>query len=232
MNISLLEPIGISEADLLIMKEKYIKEEHTFTYYKTKTTDIEMLKERCKGQDIIIVANNPLPNEVIDSCVNLKMIAVAFTGIDHIGMDACKNKGILVCNAAGYSDQTVAELIIGMAINAYRNIQKSSYDLRQGGTAVGIGGKEISGKTVGIIGLGRIGLKTAHLFSAFGANVKAFNRSKKESVMEMGIEYVSLEELLKESDIISLNMPLNNETRGFIGKREIELMRSDALFIN
>jgi len=91
---------------------------------------------------------------------------------------------------------------------------------------------ELEGKTVGIIGLGAIGLQTAKLFLAFGAKVIAYNRSEKEEAKALGIEYKTLDEVLSQSDIVSLNLPNNAQTKGLISKEKIALMKNDALFIN
>ena len=232
MKISLLEPIGISQAVLDELSQGLKDRGHEFCYYDTKTTDVEELKKRTAGCDIVMIANNPYPAEVIESADALKMISVAFTGIDHIGVQACRDKDIMICNAAGYSNQTVAELVIGMAIDGLRNVAKANEVVRKGGTSAGIGGREICGRPVGIIGLGKIGLVAAKLFLAFGAKVIAYNRSQSEEAKALGIEYKSLEEVLSESDIVSLNMPLNDSTRGFISADKIALMKPDAVFIN
>lgn len=232
MKISLLEPIGISQAVLDELSQGLKDRGHEFCYCDTKTTDVEELKKRTAGCDIVMIANNPYPAEVIESADALKMISVAFTGIDHIGVQACRDKDIMICNAAGYSNQTVAELVIGMAIDGLRNVAKANEVVRKGGTSAGIGGREICGRTVGIIGLGKIGLVAAKLFLAFGAKVIAYNRSQSEEAKALGIEYKSLEEVLSESDIVSLNMPLNDSTRGFISADKIALMKPDAVFIN
>lgn len=232
MKISLLEPIGISEATIKELSEKLEKEGHEFQYYDSKTTDVEELVNRSKDSDIVMIANNPYPAEVIEKLEKLKMISVAFTGVDHVGVDACRKKNIMICNAAGYSNQTVAELVLGMAVDALRGVVTSDSLVREGKGSQGVGGREICGKTVGIIGLGRIGLMTAKLFLAFGAKVIAYNRSINKEAKEAGITYKSLDEVLTESDIISLNLPLNNETRGFISKDKIALMKKNAVFIN
>lgn len=213
MKISLLEPIGVSQAVLDELSQGLKDRGHEFCYYDTKTTDVEELKKRTAGCDIVMIANNPYPAEVVESADALKMISVAFTGIDHIGVQACRDKDIMICNAAGYSNQTVAELVIGMAIDGLRNVAKANDVVRKGGTSAGIGGREICGRTVGIIGLGKIGMVAAKLFLAFGAKVIAYNRSQSEEAKALGIEYKSLDEVLSESDIVSLNMPLNDSTR-------------------
>lgn len=232
MKISLLEPIGVPEAAIRELSEKLVKEGHEFQYYESKTTDVAELVNRSKDSDIVMIANNPYPAEVIEKLEKLKMISVAFTGVDHVGVDVCREKNIIICNAAGYSNQTVAELVLGMAVDALRGVVTSDRLVREGKGSQGVGGREICGKTVGIIGLGRIGLMTAKLFLAFGAKVIAYNRSINKEVEAAGIIYKSLDEVLAESDIISLNLPLNNETRGFISKDKIALMKKNAVFIN
>lgn len=232
MKISLLEPIGVPEKAIKELAAGLKEKGHEFVYYDTKTTDTEELKKRSEGCDIVMIANNPYPAEVVEAADKLKMLSVAFTGIDHIGVEKCREKGVMICNAAGYSNQTVAELVIGMAIDALRNVAKANETVRNGGTSAGIGGREICGRTVGIVGLGRIGLMCAKLFQAFGANVIAYNRSESEEAKAMGITYKSLEEVLSKSDIVSLNLPLNAETRGFMDAEKIALMKPDAVFIN
>lgn len=232
MRVSLLEPLGVSQETIRQLSSKLVETGHEFIYYDTKTTDVEELKRRSMDSDIVMIANNSYPGEVIRSAQRLKMLSVAFTGIDHVDTVACHDRNIMICNAAGYSNQTVAELVIGMAIAGLRNVAKSNDILRRGGTSAGIGGREICGKTVGIIGLGQIGKRCAALFQAFGAKVIAFNRSRSEEEIAKGIKYKTLEEVLSTSDIISLNLPLNSETRGFLSAEKIALMKENAVFIN
>ena len=110
MKISLLEPIGIDGALMDELSAPLKAAGHEFVFYPEKTTDPSELYERAKDSDIVMIANNPLPNEVIEKCEKLKMLDVAFTGIDHVGLKACAEKGVMVCNAAGYSNETVSEL--------------------------------------------------------------------------------------------------------------------------
>lgn len=232
MKVALLEPIGVSREIIEGYAQRLREMGHEFCFYDSLWESAEELKERSKDCDIAMIANHPYPQEVIEKCPGLKMISVAFTGIDHVGTAFCKEKGIMVCNAAGYSNQTVAELIIGFAVDALRNVVKADGVVRQGGTSAGIGGREICGRTVGIIGLGQIGMMAAKLFQAFGAKVIAYNRSQSEEAKNLGITYCTLDEVLEQSDIVSLNLPLNNETRGFISKEKIDKMGPDTVFIN
>ncbi len=232
MNISLLEPLGVSDSLIEELAKPIREKGHVFTYYNEKTTDVEELKKRSAGQDIVMIANNRYPAEVVKSAENLKMLAVAFTGIDHVGLDACKQQNVMVCNCAGYSNVCVSEQVIGMTISLMRYLNTCDKVVRQGGTSAGLAGTEIAGKTVGIIGCGQIGLMTARLFLAFGARVVAYARHPRKEVEELGVKYVSLEELLKTSDIVSLHTPNNASTKGMIGKKEIAMMKKSALFIN
>lgn len=232
MNISLLEPIGVSVEMINSLAKRLREMGHTFTYYDTKTTDPEELKRRSAGQDIVMIANNPYPDEVVRAADSLKMLAVAFTGIDHVGLSACREKGIMVCNCAGYSNTSVSELVIGMTINILRYVNTCDDTVRKGGTSVGLAGTEIGGKTVGIIGCGQIGFMTAKLFQAFGAKVLAYSRHERDEVKAAGIQYVNLDTLLAQSDIVSLHTPNNAETRGLISAEKIAKMKPSAVFIN
>lgn len=232
MKISLLEPIGIPQSMVDEFAAKLEATGHAFTYYDTKTSDAEELKRRSSGQDIVMIANNPYPTEVVKTADSLKMIAVAFTGIDHVGIEACREKNITICNCAGYSNTGVSELALGMTVNLLRHISSCETAVRGGKTSAGLTGSEIEGKTVGIIGCGQIGLRTAKLFKAFGAKVLAYARHEREEVKASGIEYAELDRLLSESDIISLHIPSNAETKGFLSAERIARMKASAILIN
>ena len=232
MKISLLEPLGVSEQLIRELSAPILERGHEFTYYPSKTTDPEELKRRSAGCEVVMIANNPYPDDVVRSLDQLKLLNVAFTGIDHVGLDACRDKGVTVCNAANYSNETVAELVIGMTIHLLRKITEAERAVRSGGTSAGLAGREIAGRTVGIIGTGRIGMITARLFLAFGAKVIAYSRTVRHEAEALGIEYRSLEEVMRESDIISLHTPNNASTRGMISRELIALMKPTAIFIN
>lgn len=234
MKISLLEPIGIDKALMDELSAPLIEKGHEFIFYDNKTTDTEELYNRAKDSDIVMIANNPLPDSVIERCEKIKMLDVAFTGIDHVGQKACKEKGVVICNAAGYSDETVSELAVGMAINLLRKVNAGDKAVREGKTlaSAGLMGTELGTKTVGIIGTGRIGIMTAKLFKAFGCRVIGYSRTKKEEAVQAGIEYTELDELLKISDIVSLHVPSTAETKGFLSRERISLMKQTAILIN
>jgi D-3-phosphoglycerate dehydrogenase len=232
MKIKLIEPLIVPESVIMDLAKAFENEGHEFVYMNTKTTDLEELKSRVSDADVLMIANNPLPNEVISSAKQLKMISVAFTGIDHVGQESIKEKGIVLCNAAGYSNDSVAELVVGLSLDLLRNITTGDKTTRLGGTIAGLIGNELKGKVIGIIGTGRIGLKTAKLFQAFGCKVIAFAPREKQAALAIGIEYVGLDTLMQTADIVSLHLPLMESTKGFITKEKLALMKSSALFIN
>jgi D-3-phosphoglycerate dehydrogenase len=228
--IVIMESLGISAEELAARKKPFEEKGHTFACF-PRTTDIPTLIEEAKDADAMIIANMPMPGEVIASCENLKFIDVAFTGVDHVGLAAAKEKGIAVSNASGYSNEAVSELVLGMVLNLLRNMSAVEARCREGKTFAGLMGSELKGKTVGIIGLGKIGSRSAELFHAFGCRVLANSRTKKENAAPY-IEQVSKDELLRESDIVVLHCPLNDSTRGMINAEKLALMKKSAILIN
>ena len=232
MKIKLLEPLRVPDKMIEDLSQPLKDLGHEFKYYNVKTTDPAELIERSQDADIVMIANNSYPAEVIETVDKLKLINVAFTGVDHVDKEAAKAKGIKIANAAGYSNQAVAELVIGLTLDLYRGITKGNTDIRKTNFPGPFQGSEIKDKTVGIIGTGKIGTMTAKLLKAFGANLIGYNRSEHEEAKALGLDYVSLEELMEQSDIVSVHLPLNDETRGILSKDLLAKMKSSAVLIN
>lgn len=232
MMIKLLEPLNVSTSLIDELAAPLKEAGHDFVYYDEKTTDTDELAKRSANADIVMIANNPYPKGAFENAENLKLINVAFTGVGHVDQAAAKEQGIQIANAAGYSNTAVAELVIGLTIDILRKISSGNELIRQGSAVVSYQGNEIKDKTVGIVGTGRIGIATAKLFKAFGANLIGFNRSEKEKAKEIGLEYVSLDELMKQSDIISVHLPSNDETKNTLSKEKLALMKESAILIN
>ena len=228
--IVIMESLGISKEELDAFKEPFEKEGHSFELFE-KSTDKDVLIKEAKDADAMIIANMPMPAEVIRECKSLKFIDVAFTGVDHVGLDAAKENDIKVSNASGYSNEAVSELVIGMAISIARNLRAVEDRCREGKGKDGLVGFELKGKTVGIVGLGKIGSRTAELFNAFGCRVLATSRTVHPNVPRY-VAQVSLEELLKESDIVVLHCPANESTKGLINKDRLAVMKKSAVLIN
>lgn len=230
MKISLIDPLLVDDKIIESHKEKIEKLGHEFQYFKKSASDDEKIIERLKDSDVAIITNNKFSKNVIEN-TNLKLIDVAFTGFNHVDIEACNEKNIIVENASGYSDDSVAELVIGLTISVMRKFNENRKNMYED-ESFNLIGQIIKGKTVGVVGTGKIGRRVIELFKAFGANILAYNRSEKDEVKNLGAKYVSLDELLKNSDIVTIHLPQNKETCGFIGKNELDLMKDKAILIN
>jgi D-3-phosphoglycerate dehydrogenase len=232
MKIIAVEPIGISAERAEAIKKELAAKGHEFVWYPDRKEDSATLAERMKEAEAVIISNIPLSAEVLSQCPKLRFLDVAFTGLDHIDMAYCQEHGIKVKNASGYATQAVAELAVGLAIDVFRKITSLDGSIRQGGVRGAFLGRELHGKTVGVVGTGAIGIRTAQLFQAFGCKVIAWSRTQKPDVTAMGVTYVPLDELMRTSDIISLHVPLTAETKHLISKEMLALCKPTAVLIN
>ena len=185
--------------------------------------------ERAADADIVVESNMPLHKDFFDACPNLKMLSIAFTGLDHIDLNECERRGIIVKNAAGYSTEAVAEEAICMMIGLYRHVIENDRITRSCTGVPMSPGREIAGKTIGVIGLGAIGQRTAKLAQAFGCNVIAWNRTPR---IVDGVTIVDKETLFKEADIVTIHIALNDETRDFVTAKELALMKRSSIIVN
>lgn len=172
--------------------------------------------------------------EIIDQLPKLKLITTRSTGFDHIDVSYAKTKNIIVSNVPEYGSRTVAEhafaLILTLtkkiyqSINQAKNFNFNHHEIR---------GIDLFGKTLGIIGLGKIGLEMVKIAQGFSMNVLVYTRTKNQQLQEQyNFQYVSLEDLLKNSDIISLHLPFNQETKHIINKNNVSLIKKGAYLIN
>ena len=232
MNIKIIEPIGQSEAAIRSrLRDLLEKGGHGLFISDTRGLSDAELIQNVSDADILLLSNRPLSRAVIEACPNLKLICVAFTGIDHVDQDACKARGIILHNAAGYAVHAVSELAIGLMIALLRRIVSADATVRAAGDNRELVGNELFGKTLGVIGCGAIGLQVARLGNAFGCQVLGFEHHVLR-IDDVAIEQVELNELLSRSDIITLHLPLTIETRGFIGREQLARMKRSAILIN
>lgn len=232
MNIVCVEPIGISKEHFETLSKEFAQRGHTLHYYMDRKEDEETLIERMKEAEIAIISNIKLTANVLSKCERLKYLSVAFTGLDHIDLAYCEAHNIEVQNAAGYSTTAVSEVAIGLMIDVYRKITELDSVIRKEGGRGMFLGRELKGKTVGVVGTGAIGTATIKLLLAFGCKVIAYNRSEHEDVKAMGVRYAALEELMKESDIVTLHVPMNAKTHHLISRELIAMMKPTAVLIN
>ena len=229
MKLTILEPLGISKEKLLKLAESAVQGRMEIIAYDDRKEDTETLIERSRDADAVVLSNFPYRREVIENCPRLKMICVAFTGTDHVDVDYCRQKGILVCNCAGYSTAAVSDLVFGMIIDIYRRIIACNETVRNEGTKNGLVGHELEGKKFGVIGAGAIGSRVARIADAFRCSVCDYNRSVKDLP---NVSFIDLDELLSTCDIISLHLPSTPETKNIIDKNKIAMMKPSAVFIN
>lgn len=232
MIISCVEPLGISKEHFEELKSEFAAQGHTLYYYLDRNEDPSVLAERMREAEIVIVSNIKLPADVLAQCPGLRYLSVAFTGLDHIDLAYCREHGIEVQNAAGYSTVAVSELAVGLMLDVLRQVTRLDGTIRQGGVRGMFLGRELHGKTVGVVGTGAIGTAVVRLLHAFGCEVLAYNRTEHDDVKALGAKYVPLDELLRQSDIVTLHVPLTAETNHLISRERLALMKPTAVLIN
>lgn len=232
MKIVIAEPLGIRQ-ELL---ESYMGEiramGHEVEAFGDRPRDAAALCPRVRDADAVVITNLPFPGEVLRQCGRLRYVDVAFTGVDHLDVACCKEKGIAVSNASGYSDVAVAELALGMMLALSRNMVPCNEAVRQGGTKDGLVGTELFHKTLGVVGTGKIGGAVIRLGLAFHMKVLAYSRTKKPELEALGVRFLPLEELMAQSDIVTLHVPLSDATRGLISREMLGLMKPASMLIN
>jgi len=198
------------------------------------------LKEFVKGADAILsLLTDKIDAEILEAAgPQLKIVANYAVGYDNIKVDDCKAKNVLVTNTPGVLTETVAEHAIGLLFATAQNIPQADKYTREG-KFVGWGpmlflGTDVRNKTIGIIGLGRIGLEIVkRLRDGFGISFIYYDLKRNEQAeKEFGVQYVSLEDLMKNSDFVSIHVPLTPETKHLIGDKELRLMKKTAYLIN
>lgn len=187
--------------------------------------------DRAAGARILVTVNETVDGAALEALVP-RLVAVSFTGTDHVDLEAARRLGIAVCNVPTYATASVAELAVGLIIGLLRQVVASDAAVRAGTWKQGSSGIELEGRTAGIVGTGRIGTAVARRLAAFGCPILGFSRSRFPSFIEAGGTYTDLDDLLARCDIVSLHVPLTPATRGLVGEREIGLMKPGALLVN
>ena len=197
-------------------------------------TDSSEIFSRVREAECIILNKVKISEEVLSSAEHLKLICIFATGYDYVDIDAARRHGVGVCNVPGYSTDSVALFTVANVLALYTHLRDyNSYVVSGEYSASGIPNKlvpvyhEINGKTWGIIGLGNIGKAVARVAEAFGARVIA---NKRTPIKEY--ECVDIDTLCRESDIITIHCPLNDESRNLIDKHRISLMKKNVVIVN
>lgn len=230
MEIVILDGHALNPGDL---SWKCFEQFGTLRYYDRTTTEA-MAIERIGNADIIILNKVPITESVLAACPSIKLICILATGYNIIDCDAAAARGIPVCNVPGYGTDSVAQFTFALLLEVCHHINLHSESVHNGDWAScpdfcywKTPQMELAGKTLGIIGYGSIGQAVGKIAKAFGMNVLAFNRTRRK-----GNEYVSLDELLEKSDVISLHCPLFPENRGMINAETISKMKDGVILLN
>ena len=200
-------------------------------------TPYDKIVERMGSAEIMITNKCTIDEGVLEKLENLRYIGVLATGYNNIDVSACKRRGIVVTNVPSYSTESVVQSVFGLILELYIGIGSQSASVKRGDWAKApdfcyypMGLRELSGKTLGIIGYGSIGRRVKEVALAFGMKVIVNTRTKR--VPEDGFRYVTREELFSESDIVTLHCPLTDENIGMINSTAISLMKPGAIIIN
>ena len=203
------------------------------TYYeRTPSTEVA---ERCRDATVIITNKTPITATTINTATNLKLITVTATGYNNVDIKAAKDKDVPVCNVPEYGTNSVAQHTFALLLELTNHAGKHAQSVENGDwvrsadwSYVKASIMELSGKIIGIIGFGRIGQKVAEIAKAFGMNVIIYNKGKQTPLATS----VTLQDLFKQSDVVSLHCPLKEDNPGFINKQLLSLMKPTAFLIN
>ena len=200
--------------------------------------DLQESIDRIQDADVVLTNKVPIKEELLEACPNIKYIGTLSTGYNIIDLDACRTRGIPVCNVPSYSTSAVAQFTMALLLEVCHHVGEHNNIVHSGGWERSVDFCfwnypliELSSKTIGIIGFGKIGQEVAKLAAAFGMKVLAYSRTEYEEVRKLA-EYVDLDTLLASSDIVSLHCPLFPETRGIINNEKIAKMKDGAILLN
>ena len=199
------------------------------------STNAELI-ERIQGARVVVTKELPVSADLLSQFPDtVELIVEAGTGYNNIDLDAAKKKGITVCNIPAYSTERVAHTVIMMILNFASTMQQQIGMLARGDRSnftkyLQVSHTEVNGKTLGVVGAGHIGMEVIKVAKALGMNILVHTRTPKADVD--GIRYVSLDELLENSDYISLHCPLNDQTKHLINKETISKMKPNAVIVN
>lgn len=230
MSIKILVSDPLSEEGL-----KILKNENDFKIdVKTKLTPPELLNQ-IKDYDVLLVrSSTKVTKEVIEAGTKLRIIGRAGVGLDNVDLDAASKKGIIVMNTPGGNTMSTAEHAFSLIMSLMRNIPQANASMKRGEwDRKKFMGAELYGKTLGIVGLGRIGTEVATRANSFKMKVLAYDPFLSiEKAKELGVEVVDLQELFKNSDIITVHTPLTDQTKHLIGEEAFKIMKYGVRLIN
>ena len=232
-NIVILDAFPTNNGDL--SWDNLAKLGNLTIYERTKHIEEEIV-EKCQGMDVVLTNKVPFKRSTFEKLPQLKLIAIQATGYNIIDIDAANNHNVTVCNVPGYSTDSVAQHTFALMLEIFSCVGMQSKAVFDGRwttapdfSFIVKGMHDLAGKTLGIYGFGAIGQATAKIAKAFNMNVIYYSRTKKETNLA---KYVSLEELFKTSDVLSLHSPFNAQSAKVVNKDTLSLMKKTAVLIN
>lgn len=183
--------------------------------------------------EAIVTVKKKVDKSILERCPELKLVAVAFTGFDHVDLDECNKRGIKVANVPGYSTDGVAELAFGMIFSLLRDIPYAYNHLREGKWSWKPG-RELKDKKFAVLGTGAIGLRVCQIAKAFGVKeIIGFDKRQSPEFLALGGKYASsLATIFLDVDIVVVNLQLTKETKGIVGGKLMKLLRPDSILVN
>ncbi len=223
---------GIEGWEEKILKENFPKDN---IYLSKDIIDENNIPEQTDFEILSVFINSKITEKVLEHFPNLKLITTRSTGFDHIDLEVCDKKNIIVSYVPGYGDNTVAEFTFGLLLNLTRKIYQSIDQIKEIGSfnLSGLRGVDLKEKTIGVVGTGRIGKEVIKIANGFSMNIIAYDPYPNEELQKkIEFEYLSFEDLLKNSDIITLHCPHNEKTHHLINKNNTNLIKKGAYLIN
>lgn len=201
------------------------------------TTSSEERLSHIGNASIVITNKVIIDKQIMDTCPNLRLVCIMATGMNNVDLSYAKEKGIVVKNVAGYSTESVVQHTFAILLSLLQHtsyysefVAQKKYSKQNLFTHIGPGYLELNGRTWGIIGLGTIGRRVAEIAHAFGCNVMYYSTSGQNHTSDY--QEVTLEELLQQSDVISIHSPLNAQTKDLIGLKQLRMMKKSAYIVN
>lgn len=227
---------------IVVLDHVYLEQGHIERLRKLGETEIfeeppeteDELRERIETAEIAIVGWSELTEKIINTAANLKMISIWATSCHYADLNAAAARRIVVSHVPAYATESVAEHAFALLLSAMRKLLPADKHVREGGFDWRpFGGRELKGKTLGVVGTGSIGFRVAEIARVFGMNILGYDKyPNHKRADEVGLKYVDFPTLLAQSDVISLHVTMTPETEGMLGREQIESMRTGAVLIN
>lgn len=232
MHIVAIEPLGVTDEKLMEIAAPLVGKGHTVVQHSERTDELPELIQRSRKADVLLVVDQILPGKLFEACPNIKMISVASGFRGQVDLNKARAKLVSVYEMTEYWTYSVAEFALGLTLAVMRGIVTGDAAARGGKEQVIARGHELFGKTAGIIGTDLSGAHFAGILKAFGCELLGCRLDHEKGADVQGLKYVTLDELLGRSDVVSLHLPLNPDSEGFLNRDKIALMKQGSILIN